>query len=191
MSHYVAINRFPDTWGINARCPVCKSRTMQVIHFDSAADQLQCPVCGVSFEVEEKGEHIFFTQTPMDLETQLKHHWVSRQELALELGNRFQKSPGPQIPLEKENNKPKGNPVRAEAVRRARKLVELGNSPEVVRNALSESMNLTDHAIEEIISDAVNVHKMKQKDRNKKYWVIAAGAIVMVFLIIFVVVLVL
>ena len=191
MSLYVAINRFPDTWGMNARCPVCKSRTMKVIHFDSAADQLQCPVCGVSFEVEEKGEHIFFTQTPMDLETQLKHHWVSRQELANELGNRSLLLPSQQIPLEKENNKPKGNPVRAEAVRRARKLVELGNSPEVVRIALTESMHLTDHAIEEIISDAVNVHKMKQKERNKKYWIIAGGALALVILLIFVAVLVL
>jgi ribosomal protein S27E len=191
MSQYIAINRFPDTWGMNARCPVCKSRTMKVIHFDSSADQLQCPVCGVSFEVEEKGEHIFFTQTPLDLEIQLKHHWVSRQELAHELGNRSQMVPSQQIPLEKGNNQPKGNPLRAEAVRRARKLVELGNSPAVVRSALSESMQLTDHAIEEIISDAVNVHKMKQKESNKKYWVIAAGAIVIVILIIFVLVLVL
>lgn len=188
MSQYVSINRFPDTWGLNARCPVCKSRTMKVIHFDSAADQLHCQVCGVSFEVEEKGEHIFFTQTPFDLESQLKHHWVTRQQLAIELGNRNQMLNSQPISLEKVNNQPKGNPIRAEAVRRARKLVELGNSPEVIRSALSESMRLTDHAIEEIISDAVNVHKMKQKERNKKYWIIATGAIVIVILTIVVVV---
>jgi len=182
MSQYVSINRFPDTWGVNARCPVCKSRTMKVIHFDSAADQLHCQVCGVSFEVEEKGEHIYFTQTPMDLEVQLKHHWVTRQQLANELGNRTQMFPNQSMPLEKVKNEPKGNPVRAEAVRRARKLVELGNSPDVIRAALSESMRLTDHAIEEIISDAVNVYKMKQKERNKKYWVIAIEAIIIVIL---------
>jgi len=186
MSQYVSINRFPDTWGMNARCPVCKSRTMKVIHFDSAADQLHCQICGVSFEVEEKGEHIFFTQTPLDLEAQLKHHWVTRQQLANELGNRNQTLTSQPNALEKVNNQPKGNPVRAEAVRRARKLVELGNSPEVIRSALSESMRLTDHAIEEIISDAVNVHKMKQKERNKKYLIIAAGAIIITILTIFV-----
>ena len=73
MSQYLSINSFPDTWGVNARCPVCKSRTMKCNSL-SILQLTSCiaKYCGVSFEVEEKGEHIFFTQTPIDLEMQLK-----------------------------------------------------------------------------------------------------------------------
>lgn len=178
MTQFLSIRRFPDTWGINARCPVCKNRTMNVIHIDSAADQLHCQICGVSFEVEEKGEHIFFVQTPIDLEMQLKHHWVTRQQLASVLQNRNNSVNTFQTPFINEDTQPKGNPVRAEAVRKARKLVELGNSQESIRRALKESMHLTDPAIDEIITDAVNVYKLKQKNQTKKYLFLAAMTLI-------------
>ena len=37
-------------------------------------------------------------------------------------------------------------------------------------------MRLTDHAIEEIITDAVNVHKMKQKEQTRNILIMAAMA---------------
>jgi len=186
MSQYTAIKKFPDAWGLNARCPLCKCRTMQIVHFETAADQLYCPYCNVSFEVEEKGEHIFFTETPPELAEKINHQWVSRQQLALVLEKKEEKK---NIPLNSFVTKPatiKANPIRAEAVRRARKLVELGNSPDVIRKSLAESLRLTDFAIEEIITDAINVHKMKRRAKNKKYFVFFAVSVVILIIVSFV-----
>lgn len=185
MSQYTAIQKFPEAWGLNARCPLCKCRTMQIMHYESAADQLYCPYCNVSFEVEEKGEHIFFTEAPPELAEKINHQWVSRQQLALVLEKKLDNIE--EIKSIQSNSfiaKPavsKANPVRAEAVRRARKLVELGNSPDVIRISLAESLRLTDFAIEEIITDAVNVYKMKRRAKNKKYFIFfAVAAIVLI-----------
>jgi hypothetical protein len=178
MPQYTSIRRFPDEWGKNARCPVCKNNTMLVTRFAAAADQFRCPICCVSFEVEEKGEHIFFTETPAELALELSRQWVSRQQLAEVLEKRRFFTDTRQFSLPIKPAQPKGNPARAEAVRRARKLVELGNSPAVIHKSLSESMRLADFAIEEIITDAVNVHKMKRREKNKKYFIFFGIAVV-------------
>ena len=176
MSQYTAIKKFPEAWGLNARCPLCKCRTMQIMHFESAADQLYCPFCKVSFEVEEKGEHIFITKSPPEFAEKINHQWVSRQQLAFVLEKKEAKTSNLQNSFVEKPAATKANPVRAEAVRRARKLVELGNSPDVIRKSLAISLNLTDFAIEEIITDAINVYKMKQRAKNKKYFIFFAVA---------------
>ncbi len=177
MSLFIPIHHFPEEWSRRARCPVCKHGSMVINHNESLADHMHCLYCGVSFEVEEKGEHLFFIDTPINMEDELKNRWVTRQQLQKALENKRIEATQHQVEFSPIKNTPKANPLRADAVKRARTLVELGNSADVIRQSLSDSLNLTDFAIEEIITDAFNVHKMKLKKRFLKISLIAAGII--------------
>lgn len=185
MSLFVSLRHFPEEWGKKARCPICKHGTMQIMRFDDAADQLHCLYCGVSFEVEEKGEHLFFIDTPLNLENELKHRWVTRSQLIKVMGNNKDEANRKENGLEPRSNGSLANPLRADAVKRARTLVELGNSPEMIRQSLSESLKLTDFAIEEIITDALNVHKIKLKKRFRKILLSSIGVLALLTILIF------
>lgn len=154
---------------------------MQIVHFDLAADQMHCLYCGVSFEIEEKGEHLFFIDTPLNLESELKNRWVTRSQLRKAVENKKFETAQNSNGLEVKTNGTRANPLRAEAVKKARMLVELGNSPEVIRYSLSETMKLTDFAIEEIITDAFSVHKLKFKKRFNK--ILIASVVVLAILV--------
>jgi hypothetical protein len=81
----------------------------------------------------------------------------------------------------------KPNPMKAEAVRRARSLVQLKNSPETIRTALMSSVKLSVSEIEEIIKDAFSVYEDQQKQRNQRILIYSVA--IMVFLILFFIVL--
>lgn len=185
MSLFIPLHHFPEEWGSRARCPVCKHASMLINHDKSFADRMQCQYCGVSFEVEEKGEHLFFIDTPLNMEEELKNRWVTRQQLQKALENKRIEAAQQQVQFVPQKNIPQANPLRADAVKRARTLVELGNSADVIRQSLSDSLNLTDYAIEEIITDAFNVHKMKLKKRFQKISIISAALITFSALVFF------
>jgi hypothetical protein len=65
-------------------------------------------------------------------------------------------------------NIPTANPLRAQAVRKARSLILDGKSPDYVQKRLSEEMQLSQYAIEEIIQDALAVRNAHQKQKLLK-----------------------
>ncbi len=185
MSAFTSLKHFPDEWGKRARCPVCQHASMQIMRFDSAPDQMRCQYCGVSFEIEENGQHLFFVDTPLNLENELRRRWVTRNQLSSVIENKKIETASQNSALEAKPAPSRANPLRADAVKKARTLVELGNSAEVIRQSLTDTMNVTDFAIEEIISDAIGVHKMKMKKRFQKITVISAVALTLVITLLF------
>ncbi len=163
MSSLSAIEVISDEWSRKARCPVCKGGFLQIQKSDLTSEQMHCPHCQVSYFIEKAGEHIFFTNFPLSFPEGLKNRWVSRHEISSELAK------NPPQKKKASLNIPTANPLRAEAVRRARTLVELGNNKNDIRKALAASMQLTEFAINEIITDAFRVHQMKQKQKTKKF----------------------
>lgn len=180
MSLYSAIETFPDEWSRKARCPICKGVFLQIYHYPHTADQMHCPQCEVVFNIEKKGEHLFFTKYPSHFPNTIKDRWVTRQEISENIAKSITSG------VSAANHIPTANPLRAEAVRRARNLVQLGNAKEDVRKALAASMQLTEFAINEIIADAFNVYQNKQQKQFKTTviftGVIAGGILLLVIL---------
>ncbi len=188
MSEYSAIENLPEDWSRRIRCPICSSNIIQIQRFDNRPDLVHCPDCGIRFQIEKKGQHILFVETPINFLENMRNRWLSRndiEEAVKKIGSENKNKN-----LSKKPSKPvitKSNPVRAEAVRRARTLVQLKNSPEAVRTALKGSLKLRDIDIEEIILDAFNVYEEQQKQRNRM--IIKYSVYVGVFLILFFIVL--
>ncbi|PKO14765.1 MAG: hypothetical protein CVU39_13625 [Chloroflexi bacterium HGW-Chloroflexi-10] len=179
MSTFTAMQHFPDEWTRKARCPICQSGFLQIRRKNPKPNQIFCPNCGISFEIEKGGEHILLMEMPLNFPEQLAHQWVTRAQIQAILRENQKSSPQLTIPASSGvKNVPAANPLRADAVRRARSLVEMGNPPDVIRKALAESLNLTEFAIEEILNDAVAVNKNKQNQKRKKalIWLAATAA---------------
>lgn len=185
MSAFTSLQHFPDEWGKRARCPVCQHASMQIMRFDSGPDQMCCQYCGISFQIEEKGQHLFFVDTPLNLENELRHRWVTRNQLSGAIENKKIEAASQQSALMPLPAKSPANPLRANAVKKARTLMELGNSAAVIRQSLTDTMNLTDFAIEEIVSDAIGVHKMKMRKRFQKISAISAVVMALIITLLF------
>ncbi len=161
MSLYSAIETFPDEWSRKVRCPICKGGFLQIFHNGYQPDEIYCPQCQVSFTVEKSGELLYFLKCPSYFPDTLKDRWVTRYEISEGLAR------SADCKLTPADTIPTANPLRAEAVRRARNLVRLGNSEDDVRKALVASMQLTESAINEILTDAFNVYQNNQQRRSK------------------------
>ncbi len=181
MSLYSAIETFPDEWSRKARCPICKGVFLQIYHNRNSPDQMHCPQCEVVFIIEQKGEHLFFTKCPSHFPDSIKDRWVTRHEISEKIAKAISSGTSAAV------NIPTANPLRAEAVRRARNLVQLGNSKDDVRKALAASMQLTEFAINEIIADAFNVYQNKQQRQFKNTaiftGIIAGGILILVIVL--------
>lgn len=126
MPELSAINFFPEEWTNKVRCPICHSRYVEIQRFNAQPDQIHCPNCGVSFQIETKGNHIKFLETPINFYEGMKNRWVTRNEVEEAVKNNRNRNQDGK--LQERAAKPvnaKPNPARAEAVRRARSLVEL------------------------------------------------------------------
>lgn len=183
MCAHTAMDTFPEEWSRKARCPICKGGFLQIKHQNHTSDQMHCPKCQISFYIEKSGEQLFFTDTPEDFPVNITNRWVTRREISEQLAKSTPKVRSAAL------NIPTANPLRAEAVRRARTLVELGNSREDVHRALAASMQLTEFAINEIITDAFRVNQIKQKKRSKNTLVftsIIIAGIILLFIFLFI-----
>lgn len=187
MPELSAINFFPEEWTNKVRCPICRSRYVEIQRFDAQPDQIHCPNCGVSFQIETKGNHIKFLETPINFYEGMKNRWVTRNEVEEAVKNnriRNQNSKLQDSVIKPINAKP--NQARAEAVRRARSLVQLKNNEVAIRAALMSSSNLSAAEIEEIIKDAFSVYETQQKQQTKR--VLIYSLVFIVLLIVFFVV---
>ena len=117
----------------------------------------------------------------------MKNRWVTRNEVEEAVKNnniRNQDSKLQDKAAKPVNAKP--NPTRAEAVRRARSLVQLKNNEDAIRAALKSSSNLSADEIEEIIKDAFSVYETQQKLQTKRVMIYSL-AIILILIVFFVV----
>ena len=184
MPEYSAIENIPEDWSRKIRCPICCNKFINIERFENKPDYAHCPNCGISFQIEKKGQHILFMEFPINFLENMKGRWLSQIDIedALQRNGNQVHITTSQINTSKPMTK-KPNLVRAEAVRRARSLVELKNSPDTIRAALKDTVKLSAADIEEIIKDAFSVYDELQKQRNKK--IMVYSVFIVVFMIVF------
>lgn len=155
----------------NSRCPICQTEFLQVQESEMNEKFMMCPVCGVKFKTALSSDHLMFVETPINFPNNLVGLWLSRAQIGKALHDyrmmSNQNGVDHQEPR-KTVNIPTANPLRAQAVKKARALILEGKSPEYVKKQLSEEMQLSIYAIEEIIQDALAVRKAIQKQKMQK-----------------------
>jgi hypothetical protein len=84
MNPIQALPHIPTEWGTRLRCPLCSKQGLSVVSTPGAADRLQCPACGLSFEVEQGGQRLRLTGWPRGLPVRPElagGAWVSMADL--------------------------------------------------------------------------------------------------------------
>ena len=84
MSEIKIRQTIPDAWAKQGRCPLCAAPGMRVLHPAAGADQLQCAVCGVAFEVELDGARLLVCRWPDSLaflHEMVAYGWMTAAEL--------------------------------------------------------------------------------------------------------------
>lgn len=169
----------------NARCPICQTEFLQVQQTELNEKLMICPVCGVKFKSAPSSDHLMFIETPINFPNNLVGLWLSRAQIGKALHDyrmmSNQNGVDHQVPR-KTVNIPTANPLRAQAVRKARTLIFEGKSPEYVQKQLSDEMQLSQYAIEEIIQDGLAVRKANRKQKMQKviYFLFALFLIVVI-----------
>jgi len=172
----------------NTRCPICQTEFLQVQESEQHEKFMICPVCGVTFKSAPSSDHLMFVETPINFPNNLVGLWLSRAQIGKALhdfrmtndrnGVDYQ---GPRKAVEI----PKANPLRAQAVREARTIINAGKSPEFVRNYLTRELQLSKYAIDEIILDAVAVKKAQRK-QNMQKWAYSLFAFFLLLVLIYI-----
>ena len=151
-----------------SHCPICQTEFLQIQETEQNEIFMICPVCGIKYKAALSSDHLMFVETPINFPNNLVGLWLSRAQIGKALhdyrmlgnlnGVDYQES-------KKTVDIPKANPLRAQAVRKARSLIFEGKSSDYVFRLLSEEMQLNKYAIEEIIQDALAVRKANQKQK--------------------------
>ena len=171
------------------RCPICQTEFLQVQESEQHEKFMMCPVCGVTFKSAPSSDHLMFVETPINFPNNLVGLWLSRAQIGKALhdfrmtnnlnGVDYQ---GPRNAVEI----PKANPLRAQAVREARTLIIAGKTPEFVSKYLSDELQLSKYAIDEIVQDAVAVKKAQQK-QNLQKWGYSLFALFLILVVLYIV----
>ncbi len=169
----------------NTRCPICQTEFLQVQESEQNEKFMICPVCGVTFKSAPSSDHLMFVETPINFPNNLVGLWLSRAQIGKAMHDFRMVNDVNGVDYQEPRKTveiPKANPLRAQAVKEARALILAGKSPEFVRKQLSEVLQLSKFAIDEIIEDALAVKKARQK-HNLQRW----GYLIFAFLFILVV----
>lgn len=173
----------------NTRCPICQTEFLQVQESEQHEKFVICPVCGVTFKSAPSSDHLMFVQTPINFPNNLVGLWLSRAQIGKALHDFRMASDlngvdyqGPRKAVEI----PKANPLRAQAVREARSLINTGKSSEIVRKYLTSELQLSKYAIDEIIQDALAVKKANQKQILQK-WGYSVFALFLLLVVVYIV----
>lgn len=169
----------------NTRCPICQTEFLQVQESEQNEKFMICPVCGVTFKSAPSSDHLMFVETPINFPNNLVGLWLSRAQIGKAMHDFRMVNDVNGVDYQEPRKTveiPKANPLRAQAVKEARALILAGKSPEFVRKQLSEVLQLSKFAIDEIIEDALAVKKARKK-QNLQRW----GYLIFAFLFILVV----
>ncbi len=77
MSTYQPRMTIPESWAQIGACPICNARGLSIVHSSGHPDQLSCPTCHVSFELETDGPNIRLMVLPPSYAAFLQPAWQS------------------------------------------------------------------------------------------------------------------
>ena len=192
----------PDTWAMQTQCPLCDHKPMQAAHSPNAPDEMVCPQCGLSFEIEHGGSRIRLKDLPAQLRPLrdfLSDQWMTMKEVS-ELIER-KPSPPPQrsaaalaasapanVQPVTQNPTPESaspsEPIsNEELLDRARKLIALGNSPAKVRSIFDEA-KFPIEQVETVMAGIVAADRKQRESASRGMWMMgsAAGLALLVFI---------
>ena len=192
----------PDTWAMQAQCPLCNHKPMQAAHAPNAPDEMVCPQCGLSFEIEHGGSRVRLKDLPPQLRPlrdTLSDQWLTMKEVS----GLIERKPSPPLPRSAAapsvsapaNVQPAapastaeaaspGEPISNEELSdRARKLIALGNSPSKVRSIFAEA-NFPAEQIEAVMKEIEAVDRRQRQSASRGVLMMgsAAGLALLVFI---------
>lgn len=172
-------SKIPEEWAQKARCPVCRTNPMQLARSPKTKDRLSCSRCGTVFEIEEGGTRLLLIRVP-SLLTQLQGKWFSVaeiqaivQKIAQErVSHKVAETTSPvsttasaQPFTEDISETPK---QESEALKRAKKLYELGNSLEQIKIALERNKNLSPEEIRLAVEEIQKLEEQKSAHQKRR-----------------------
>lgn len=175
-------SKIPEEWAQKARCPVCRTNPMQLARSPNTKDRLSCSRCGTAFEIEEGGTRLLLIRVP-SLLAQLQGKWLSVaeiqaivQKIAQErVPHRITETTGdvsttsPAQPLTRDTSEPPKE--ESEALKRAKKLYELGNSLEQIQIALERNKNLSAAEIQLALEEIQKLEEQKSIHQKRRLWI--------------------
>ena len=173
----------------NTRCPICQTEFLQVQESEQNEKFMICPVCGETFKSALSSDHLMFVETPINFPNNLVGLWLSRAQIGKAMHDFRMVNDVNGVDYQEPRKTveiPKANPLRAQAVKEARALIIAGKSPEFVRKQLSEVLQLSKFAIDEIIEDALAVKKARQK-QNLQRWGYSIFAFLFILVVLYIV----
>lgn len=192
----------PDTWAMQAQCPLCDHKPMQAAHSPNAPDEMVCPQCDLSFEIEHGGSRIRLKDLPAQLRPLrdfLSDQWMTMKEVSGLIERKLTFPPQPSAAASAvsapANVQPITPPLTAEAASpsvalsneelsdRARKLIALGNSPSKVRSIFEEG-KFPSEQIETVMKEIEAVDRRQRQSASRSVWMISsvAGLALLVFI---------
>ena len=192
----------PDTWAMQAQCPLCDHKPMQAAHSPNAPDEMVCPQCGLSFEIEHGGSRIRLKDLPAQLRPLrdfLSDQWMTMKEVSELIERKPSPPPQPSAaaraasapanvqpitpPLTAESASPSVALSNEELSDRARKLITLGNSPSKVR-LIFEEAKFPSKQIETVMKEIEAVDRRQRESASRGMWMMssAAGLALLIFI---------
>jgi hypothetical protein len=119
-SHMSEINArltIPPEWGEKINCPICSTHGMSILRQADIPDQLHCQTCGLSFELEKGGNHLYVTHWPVPLFEQAQAAgilWLTMDELRLFAKQAAGKTSTPASGLSISHAQPPASPLKGE-----------------------------------------------------------------------------
>jgi hypothetical protein len=175
---------------------------MQAAHSPNAPDEMVCPQCGLSFEIEHGGSRIRLKDLPAQLRPLrdfLSDQWMTMKEVSGLIERKPSPPPQPSAaapaasapanvqpitpPLTAESASPSVALSNEELSDRARKLIALGNSPAKVRSIFEEA-KFSSEQVEAVMKGIELAERKRRESASRGMWMMgsAAGLALLVFI---------
>ncbi len=192
----------PDTWAMQAQCPICNHKPMQAAHSPNAPDEMMCLQCGLSFEIEHGGSRVRLKDLPAQLRPlrdYLSDQWMTMKEVSGLIERKPSPPPQPSAlrsaasapanvqlvasPSTAESASPSEPISNEELLDRARKLIALGNSPAKVRSIFEEG-KFPPEQIDAVMKEIEAADRQQRQSASRSMWLIssAGGLALLVFI---------
>ncbi len=117
MSEINARPTIPLEWGEKINCPICSTLGMSILRQADIPDQLRCQTCGLSFELEMGGNHLYVTHWPVSLYEQAQAAgilWLTMDELRGFVKQAASETPTPASNVSLGRAQPPASPLKGE-----------------------------------------------------------------------------
>jgi hypothetical protein len=163
----------PDDWLIGATCPVCGYPKLIIEHFHDQPDQLACSVCATHYQVAQDGVHVRLLKFSSRLPQDLGERWLKPAEIS-EIALRIRREADASAPT----TQPAGEISLA---LRAKRLAELGNPPQKIREILLRLPGVAPAQVDEVLTP---VEKKVAHKGGSVLWVITTALLTVMILVV-------